>query len=135
MTTFTNNTLFALLGPKRRAEPDTTVYLPDEAAREREAIREAAKQVPAILPVVPASQALQANLQRAVDAYTSRADTLTKEIETRQGEHADVMRARDAAVLALEALLGDVSVAAVEADLFDDSRVGSAGFSVEGGKA
>lgn len=63
--------------------------------------------------VLPATEQLRTNLERAATAYLQREQTLQREIATREAELADVRRARDAAtagLLELEGVpeLGDV---------------------------
>lgn len=69
---------------------------------------------------VPATKGLATNLQRAVDLYEQRANQLQCTIDAATSERSDVIKARDAAKLALEALVTDVMEAAVAADLAED---------------
>lgn len=64
-----------------------------------------------------ATAVLHTNLQRAVDAYNRRAEALTEQIDAATSEREDVLKARDAAALALEALVGGVMEAAVAEEL------------------
>lgn len=66
---------------------------------------------------VPATKGLATNLQRAVDLYEQRANQLQCTIDAATSERSDVIKARDAAKLALEALVTDVMEAAVESEL------------------
>lgn len=75
-------------------------------------------QAPGLPPEpIPATRSLGTNLQRAVDAYNRRAEALTAQIDAATSEREDVLKARDAAALALEALVGGVMEAAVAEEL------------------
>lgn len=78
--------------------------------------------------VVPATKSLGTNLQRAIDAYNRRAQELQTRIDADSSERADVLKARDAAAMALEALVEGVMTAAVERELCVDESGQSAGF-------
>lgn len=56
--------------------------------------------------VLPATEQLRTNLERAATAYLQREQTLQREIADREAELADVRRARDAATAGLMELEG-----------------------------
>lgn len=113
----------SLFRPKRPS--DTVTAVNDRLAEHREtddadvrAMLMPLKGPPVRTPEpVPATKGLASNLQRAVDLYEQRANQLQCTIDAATSERSDVIKARDAAKLALEALVTDVMEAAVAADL------------------
>jgi len=78
----------------------------------------AALDLTAMPPVaLPASQSLQANLERSMAQYAARAEQLQAQIDNATDELHDVRRAQEAATAALDALIGEVAQHALNLEL------------------